>query len=162
MLCYMFDGFVDLSGAAAPWTTTVYSSKSLDGPWTAHVDVLGNITQKRLGTGWTVSSGVFLSDQQPALGSQNVSPIMEKDGSVKLMFKGPVYFIDLFADCISPTVWTPPRLRSSPCITEDPYINTDSQDNNTEASIAIAPHWTGPYTLAHVNIFGRYFDIEKS
>lgn len=49
--------------------------------------------------------------------SQNVSPIMEPDGSVKLMFKGP--------------------------------------DNNTEASIAVAPHWSGPYTLLHVNIWSK-------
>ena len=73
-------------GAQAPWTTTVYSSKSLDGPWVPHVDLLGNITRGRLG-------------------SQNVSPIMHADGSLHLMFKGP--------------------------------------DNNTEASIAYAPHWKG-------------------
>jgi hypothetical protein len=87
-------------GAQAAWTTTVYSSASLDGPWTPHVDLLGNMTRGRLG-------------------SQNVSPIMEADGSVSLMFKGP--------------------------------------DNNTEASIATAPHWAGPYTLQHTNIFARYF-----
>lgn len=51
--------------------------------------------------------------------SQNVSPIMEPDGSVKLMFKGP--------------------------------------DNNTEASIAVAPHWAGPYTLLHTNIWAEYY-----
>jgi hypothetical protein len=57
-------------GAQAAWTTTVYSSKSLEGPWEAHVNLLGNLT---LGN----------------LGSQNVSPIMQEDGSVLLMFKGP-------------------------------------------------------------------------
>ena len=57
-------------GAPAQWTTTVYSSKSLDGPWEPHVDVLGNITRGRLG-------------------SQNVSPVFAEDGSVTLMFKGP-------------------------------------------------------------------------
>ena len=35
-------------GAPAQWTTTVYSSPSLDGPWTAHPDVLGNITRGRV------------------------------------------------------------------------------------------------------------------
>lgn len=35
-------------GAASQWTTTVYSSTSLDGPWEAHVDVLGNITRGRV------------------------------------------------------------------------------------------------------------------
>ena len=87
-------------GAAAQWTTTVYSAASLDGPWTAHVDVLGNITRGRLG-------------------SQNVAPVMGDDGSVHLMFKGP--------------------------------------DNNTEASIAVAPHWRGPYTLLATNVFAEYF-----
>ena len=28
-------------------------------------------------------------------------------------------------------------------------------DNNTEASIAVAPHWSGPYTLLHVNIWSK-------
>ena len=88
-------------GAQGAWTTTVYSSKSLDGPWQPHVDLLGGVTRGRLG-------------------SQNVSPIMRPDGSVELMFKGP--------------------------------------DNNTEASIAVAPHWSGPYRLVAVNIFGRYYD----
>eukprot|EP00039_Didymoeca_costata_P027400 m.18329 g.18329 ORF g.18329 m.18329 type:complete len:371 (+) comp6282_c0_seq2:164-1276(+) len=87
-------------GAAAAWTTTVYSSKSLNGPWTPHVNLLGNITKGRLG-------------------SQNVSPIMAANGSVYLMFKGP--------------------------------------DNNTEASIAYAPSWQGPYKLLHVNIFAKYY-----
>lgn len=87
-------------GAQAAWTTTVYSSSSLWGPWVPHVDLLGHITHGRLG-------------------SQNVSPIMAEDGSVMLMFKGP--------------------------------------DNNTEASIASAPHWRGPYTLLHTNIFAKYY-----
>ena len=87
-------------GALAQWTTTVYASKSLYGPWEPHPDILGNITRGRLG-------------------SQNVSPIFAEDGSVTLMFKGP--------------------------------------DNNTEASIAVAPHWKGPYTLAYVNVFARYY-----
>jgi len=30
-------------------------------------------------------------------------------------------------------------------------------DNNTEASIAVAPHWSGPYTLLAVNVFAKYF-----
>lgn len=88
-------------GQAASWTTTVYSSKSLDGPWVPHVNVLGSALKGTTGL------------------SQNVSPIMEKDGSVKLMFKGP--------------------------------------DNNTEASIATAPHWSGPYTLTNVNIFADVY-----
>ena len=87
-------------GAEAIWTTTVYSSASLYGPWEPHVDILGNITRGRLG-------------------SQNVSPVFAADGSVSIMFKGP--------------------------------------DNNTEASIATAPHWRGPYTLAHVNVFAKYY-----
>lgn len=78
-----------------------YSSPTLDGPWTPHVDMLGDITRGRLG-------------------SQNVVPLMRADGSVAVMFKGP--------------------------------------DNNTEASIAVAPHWSGPYTMAAVNIFARFFD----
>lgn len=88
-------------GREAAWTTTLYSSASLDGPWEPHVDLLGNVTKGR------------------EIGSQNVSPVMEKDGSVSLVFKGP--------------------------------------DNNTEASIATAPHWKGPYTLIAVNIFAKYF-----
>ena len=88
-------------GAAPAWTTTVYSSKSLHGPWKPHVNLLGDITKGRLG-------------------SQNVSPIIEKDGSVTLMFKGP--------------------------------------DVNTEASIATAPHWSGPYTLKYVDVFAKYYD----
>jgi hypothetical protein len=88
-------------GQDASWTTTVYSSKSLDGPWTPHVDVLGSALKGTTGL------------------SQNVSPIMEEDGSVMLMFKGP--------------------------------------DNNTEASIAIAPHWAGPYKLTNVNIFAKFY-----
>ena len=90
-------------GAQAQWTTTVYSSASLSGPWKAHPDILGNITRGRLG-------------------SQNVSPVFDaksKSGALTLMFKGP--------------------------------------DNNTEASIATAPSWRGPYTLRHVNVFARYF-----
>ena len=86
-------------GAEAAWTTTLYSATSLDGPWTAHVNVLGNATRGRLG-------------------SQNVAPIVNADGSVDLMFKGP--------------------------------------DNNTEASIVHAPHWSGPYSLIAVNIFGKF------
>jgi len=84
-------------GKAAAWTTTVYSSQSLDGPWEPHVDVLNGIGGNNL--------------------SQNVSPLHEANGTVMLMFKGP--------------------------------------DNNTEASIAIAEHWAGPYTLQpkHTNIF---------
>lgn len=78
-----------------------YASPSLNGPWTPHVNVLGDITKGRLG-------------------SQNVSPLMRPDGSVALMFKGP--------------------------------------DNNTEASIAVAPRWDGPYTLAAVNIFAKFVD----
>lgn len=90
-------------GAGAQWTTTMYSAPSLDGPWTPHVDLLGNITRGRLG-------------------SQNVSPLMNADGSVHLMFKGP--------------------------------------DNNTEASLAYAPHWRGPYALLAVNVFAKYYAQE--
>ena len=32
-------------GKEAAWTTTVYSSKSLNGPWTAHVDVLNSVAK---------------------------------------------------------------------------------------------------------------------
>lgn len=91
---------LECNGNPAAWTTTVYSSQSLDGPWKPHVDVLGAMTAGRLG-------------------SQNVSPIMNPDGSVDLMFKGP--------------------------------------DNNTEASIAHAPHWSGPYTLVATNVFQKYY-----
>jgi len=87
-------------GAAASWTTTVYSAASLEGPWKPHVNVLGSMTAGRLG-------------------SQNVSPIMNADGSVDLMFKGP--------------------------------------DNNTEASIAHAESWKGPYTLVATNVFAKYY-----
>jgi hypothetical protein len=73
---------------------------SLNGPWESHVNILGNLTLGKLG-------------------SQNVSPIMEADGSVLLMFKGP--------------------------------------DNNTEASIARAPSWGGPYTMVQENVFAKYF-----
>jgi hypothetical protein len=82
-------------GLESVFTTTVYSSPSLDGPWTAHVNVLGNITGRQ--------------------GTQNVAPLMRADGSVVLMFKGP--------------------------------------DNNTEVSLAVAPHWSGPYDLIATNIF---------
>ena len=94
-------------GAPPQWTTTVYSSASLSGPWEAHPDILGNITRA-----WSTAS----------IGSQNVSPVFDatsKSGALTLMFKGP--------------------------------------DNNTEASIATAPSWRGPYTLRHVNVFARYF-----
>jgi hypothetical protein len=37
-------------GAEAAWTTTVYSSKSLTGPWEAHVNTLGNLTPGKLGS----------------------------------------------------------------------------------------------------------------
>ena len=63
-------------GAEPAWTTTAYSSRSLDGPWEAHVDLLGEATR--------AVGGV-------KLGSQNVSPIMKADGSVVLMFKVGVY-----------------------------------------------------------------------
>lgn len=86
-------------GQQAAWTTTVYSSTSLAGPWTPHVNALAGI------------GGMGMS--------QNVSPMMLKNGTVVLMFKGP--------------------------------------DNNTEASLAVAPHWSGPYKLVSVNIFERYF-----
>jgi hypothetical protein len=88
-------------GQAASWTTTVYSSKSLHGPWVPHINILGSALKN--------TSGL----------SQNVSPIMEKDGSVKLMFKGP--------------------------------------ENNTEASIAVAESWKGPYKLASVNVFAKFY-----
>ena len=90
-------------GAQAQWTTTVYSSASLYGPWEPHPDILGNITRGRLG-------------------SQNVSPVFDQtsSGPLTLMFKGP--------------------------------------DNNTEASIATAPSWRGPYTLVQVNVFAKYFE----
>ena len=58
-------------GQQAAWTTTVYSSASLDGPWEPHVNLLGAALK---GTGGL---------------SQNVVPIMEADGGVKLMIKGP-------------------------------------------------------------------------
>lgn len=88
-------------GAQASWTTTVYSSKTLNGPWEPHINVLGNLTRGKLG-------------------SQNVSPIMQPDGSVLLMFKGP--------------------------------------NNNTEASIASAPHFLGPYTMIQENVFAKFFN----
>eukprot|EP00041_Stephanoeca_diplocostata_P009184 m.139695 g.139695 ORF g.139695 m.139695 type:complete len:371 (-) comp17638_c0_seq1:179-1291(-) len=88
------------NGQPATWTTTVYSSDSLNGPWKPHVGLLDNLTKGHLG-------------------SQNVSPLMGKDGTVHLMFKGP--------------------------------------DNNTEASIAVAPHWSGPYSMVESNIFAKYF-----
>ena len=88
-------------GQAAAWTTTVYASKSLDGPWEPHVNLLGSALKGTTGL------------------SQNVVPIHEQDGSVKLMIKGP--------------------------------------DNNTEASILTAPHWSGPWQLLHTNIFAKYY-----
>jgi|EP01046_Picozoa_sp_COSAG06_P036833 hypothetical protein len=95
------ENFTCPGGQAGSWTTTVYSSKSLDGPWQPHVNLLGEALKGTTGL------------------SQNISPLMEADGSVKLMFKGP--------------------------------------DNNTEASILSAPHWSGPYTLIHTNIFAKYY-----
>jgi len=67
----------------AAWTTTVYSSTSVAGPWIPHVNILGSLGGE--------------------IGTQNVSPLMLANGTVVLMFKGP--------------------------------------DNNTEASLATAPHW---------------------
>ena len=57
-------------GIGAYWTTTVYSSMSLNGPWEPHVDLLGNLT-----LGWFS-------------GSQNVAPMFNSNGSIVLMFKG--------------------------------------------------------------------------
>jgi hypothetical protein len=57
-------------GIGAYWTTTVYSSMSLNGPWEPHVDILGNMT-----LGWYS-------------GSQNVAPMLNPNGSITLMFKG--------------------------------------------------------------------------
>jgi hypothetical protein len=51
-------------GIGAYWTTTVYSSSSLNGPWQSHVDILGNMT-----LGWFS-------------GSQNVSPMFNPNGSL--------------------------------------------------------------------------------
>ena len=58
------------NGIGAYWTTTVYSSVSLNGPWEPHVDILGNLTR-----GWFS-------------GSQNVAPMFSPNGSITLMFKG--------------------------------------------------------------------------
>jgi hypothetical protein len=56
-------------GSGAYWTTTVYSSQSLYGPWVPTVDLLGNISVGHQG-------------------SQNVAPMFAADGSITLMFKG--------------------------------------------------------------------------
>ena len=63
---------IGVVGQQAAWTTTVYSSASLDGPWEPHVNLLGAALKGTTGL------------------SQNVAPIMEVDGSVKLMIKGSV------------------------------------------------------------------------
>ena len=68
--CAKFNVSCGVNGIGAYWTTTVYSSMSLDGPWEPHVDLLGNLT-----LGWFS-------------GSQNVSPMFNPNGSIVLMFKG--------------------------------------------------------------------------
>lgn len=80
------------NGQEARWTTTLHHSTSVEGPWTELPGLFDHL-------------GLV----------QNAVPWFEADGSVSVIYKGPV--------------------------------------NNTEASIAVAPHWSGPYTSLAENIW---------